>query len=111
MPLILKPYDGPELQPFTFSPSPPQSATFLDQNDGNAPSGSSGREKSRKATFEDRAGANALLRPPADFLQERDMPMLGARPLGERSEPGRGLLSCETCSRVVMEHAWPDHQR
>lgn len=109
MPLVLKPYEGQPLAPFTFSPSPP--ATSLDPLDGDAAASGARAEAAKPATFEDRAAAKALLRPPADFAQERDMPILGARPLGDRSEPGRGLVSCESCSRVVMENAWTEHQR
>lgn len=115
MPLILKPQDGPTLQPFTFSPSPPATATSLltaNSVDDAASTAVPVSEATPAAwSYEERVAARTLLRPPADLLQERDMPSLGAYPLGERSDQGRGLVGCESCSRVVMVHAFEEHQR
>ncbi len=93
MPLVLKP--GPaDAVPFSFSPSPPASAAD---------------EHGAGATGD--AAEGSAPRPPADFLQERDMQMLGALPLAGRGELGRGLVRCAKCHRPTMESSWVEHER
>lgn len=90
MPLRLIP--GADLPEFTFSPPPfhlahEEDEVVVDQDESKPP------------------------KPPGDLLQERDMPLLGSMPLAGRMEAGRALVKCDSCSRIVMEHAWAEHHR
>jgi hypothetical protein len=87
MPLKVKPAPSGQkpLPPFTFSPpsSPPNAVA---------------------------SSSNPYPRPPADFLPERDMHMLGTYPLKGAGEPGRGHVRCLRCGRPTMEWAAGEHQ-
>ncbi|GFZ51000.1 hypothetical protein JCM24511_08758 [Saitozyma sp. JCM 24511] len=97
MPITLKP--RPSLPPFTFSPPP-----------SDAEADASDSEQTAQVQVQVAPSQAAPPRPPADFIPERDMHMFGSRPL-DSSEPGKALVKCARCGKVVMELAAVEHKR
>jgi hypothetical protein len=95
MPITLKP--RPSLPSFTFSPPP--SDADADASDSD-----------QTTQVQVQVAQVAPPRPPADFIPERDMHMLGSRPL-DSSEHGKALVKCARCGKVVMELAAVEHKR